>query len=264
VTRIIDIHAHVFPDDVAAAAMPRLQEEADVEATYDGTLAGLLQEMDRAGIDVAVTQPVATKPSQVNGINEWASGTAGERIVPFGSLHPDTENPAAEVAKMASLGLRGVKMHPEYQAFRPDEDRMAPLYEALIEADMIVLFHAGLDIAIPTDFGRPGAFARMLERWPDLTAILAHMGGWNLWDEVRACLLGAPAYFDTSYAYGHMRDEDFLELVVGHGAERVLFGTDGPWADMSAEIRWLAELGMPPADLEAILGGNAERMLGLT
>jgi predicted TIM-barrel fold metal-dependent hydrolase len=263
VSRVVDIHAHVFPDDVAASAMPALEAEADVKAAFDGTVAGLLAQMDRAGIDVAVTQPVATKPSQVARINDWAASTASERIVPFGGIHPDSADPKREIARMAAMGLTGIKLHPEYQSFRPDEPRMAPIYEAIAEHDMIILFHAGLDIGIPTDYGRPEAFARMLYEYPDLTAILAHMGGWNLWDEVREHLLGLPVYFDTSYAYGHMSDDDFLDLVEGHGADRVLFGTDGPWADASAEVAWLGGLALSDDDREAILGGNAEGLLGL-
>jgi predicted TIM-barrel fold metal-dependent hydrolase len=243
--------------------MPALEAEAEVKAGYDGTLAGLLGEMDRAGIEITVTQPVATKPSQAARINEWAASTASARVIPFGGIHPDAEDPAADIAHMASQGLRGIKLHPEYQVFRPDEDRMAPIYEAVMEHELIILFHAGLDIGIPTDHGRPAAFAAMLDRWPDLPCVLAHMGGWNLWDEVRDHLLGRDVLFDTSYAYGHMADDEFLELVEGHGAERVLFGTDGPWADMAAEVSWMRSLPLETSDREAIMGGNAATLLGL-
>lgn len=263
VGRIIDIHAHVFPDEVAVSAMPALEEEGGVRSTFDGTVAGLLSEMDRAGIEIAVTQPVATKPSQVTRINDWAASTASERIIPFGGLHPDTPDPAAEVARLAELGIRGIKLHPEYQRFRPDEERMWPIYETVIEHGLVILFHAGLDIGIPTDLGRPDSFARLLDRYPELPAILAHMGGWRLWDEVWDHLVGRNVLFDTSYARGHMTDDAFLGLVMAHGARRVLFGTDGPWADMPAEVAWLQGLPLAPDDIESIMGGNAKRLLGL-
>jgi hypothetical protein len=263
VVRIIDIHAHAFTDTVAASAIPTLEEVGGIPATYDGTLAGLLAEMDRAGIEIAVTQTVATKASQVPKINDWAASIASERIVPFGALHPDTPEPEREVERMASLGLRGVKLHTEYQGFRPDDPRMDPIYEALTAHGMIVLFHAGLDLGVPTDHGRPARFARMLERHPDLRAVLAHMGGWRLWDEVREHLVGLPVLFDTAYAHGYMTDEEFCEMVAAHGADRVLLGTDGPWADMAAEVVWLRGLPLDADDRDAILGGNAQRLLGL-
>lgn len=262
-SRIIDIHTHVFTDAIAASAIPALEEECGAKATYDGTVTGLLAAMDRAGIDVSVTQPVATKAAHVPKINEWSASIASDRIIPFGAVHPDTLDPAEEIARMASLGLRGMKLHPEYQTFHPDDPRMDPIYDAAAEHGMIVLFHAGLDIGLPTDHGRPANFARVIERHPDLTMVLAHMGGWNLWDEVRECLLGSPVYFDTAFASGYMTDEEFLELVEGQGVERVLFGTDGPWADAASEIQWLRGLVLDASDCDAILGGNAARLLGL-
>lgn len=261
--RIIDFHTHVFPDDVARKAIPALEEEAGVETTYDGTLSGLLDQMDRVSIAVSVTAPVATKPTQVASINRWAASTASERIVPFGAAHPDSEDVVADVESVAALGMRGIKLHPEYQQFKPDDPRLAPLLEAAGELGLILLFHAGLDIGIPTDHGRPEAFARMLDAYPDVTVVLAHMGGWNLWDEVRQHLLGRPVYFDTSYSRGHMSDEDFVELVEAHGADRVLFGTDGPWADARDEVDWLESLPLSNEQKRAILHDNAAGLLGL-
>lgn len=261
--RIIDIHAHVFAENIAATAIASLAEHSGVSATYDGTVAGLIAAMDRGGIDIAVTQPVATKASQVRRINDWAAATASDRIVPFGAIHPDTPDPAREIAHMAAAGLLGIKLHPEYQAFSPDEERMDPIYDAAAENGMILLFHAGLDIGVPTDYGRPERFARMIARHPDLTVILAHMGGWDLWDEVREHLIGLPIYLDTSFVRGYMSDEDFVGLVEEHGASRVLFGTDGPWTDMAEQVAWMRGLPFGDAEHEAILGGNAAGLLGV-
>lgn len=261
--RIVDIHTHVFAEKVAAGALALLAERSGVSATYDGTVAGLIAEMDRAGIDAAVTQPVATKASQVRRINDWAASIASERVVPFGAIHPETPDPGREIAHMAAVGLIGIKLHPEYQAFSPDEERMDPIYDAAAENDMILMFHAGLDIGVPTDFGRPEKFAKMLTRHPDLTVILAHMGGWNLWDEVREHLIGLPIHLDTSFARGHMSDDDFVDLVREHGVSRVLFGTDGPWTDMAEQLEWMRGLPFTEAERDGILGGNAEALLGL-
>lgn len=262
--RIIDIHTHAFPDAVAAKAIPALVEEAGGHPVfYDGTVSGLLALMDRTGIDTSVMQPVATKPGQVASINDWSALHASDRLVPFGAMHPALEDPAAEIARMADLGLRGFKMHPEYQDFAPDERRMDPIYDAALERGMTILFHAGIDIGLPTLRGTPASFAAVLDRRPGLRLVLAHMGAFRMWEEVAASLAGRDVYFDTAYTLGHLPDDDFVALARAHGAERVLFGSDGPWADPADELDRLRALPFTPEELDGILGGNAERLLGL-
>jgi predicted TIM-barrel fold metal-dependent hydrolase len=259
--RIIDIHTHAWPDAVAEKAVPTLMSKGTLTAFYDGTVAGLVADMDRCGVDVSVLQPVATKPSQVASINDWAASMASSRIVPFGAMHPDVEDASAEVARMASLGLRGMKLHPEHQSFAPDEPRLAPIYEAAIEHDMTILFHAGHDEFHETLRGTPESFAAVLEGFPELRLVLAHLGGYRVWNHVAEVLVGRDVYLDTAYTLGHLPDADFVEIVHAHGAERVLFGSDGPWTDAAAEIAWLRRLPLHAGVTDAILGGNAERLL---
>jgi predicted TIM-barrel fold metal-dependent hydrolase len=222
--------------------------------------------MDATGVDVSVIQPVATKPGQVPSINDWAASTAGAaggRVIPFGAMHPDLENPAEEIARMASLGLRGFKLHPEHQDFAPDEPRLAAVYEAAIEHDMTVFFHAGADEVHPTVHGTPESFASVLDGFPGIRLVLAHMGGYRVWNRVAEVLVGRDVYLDTAYTLGHLPDADFVEIVHAHGAEKVLFGSDGPWTDPLAEIAWLRRLPLAEDVVDAILGRNAEGLLAL-
>lgn len=260
--RIIDVHAHVWTDRLAPAAISTVGAQGHVSPGYDGTVPGLIEAMDRAGIDVSVTLPVATKPSQVKTINDWAAGLIGhERLVPFGAMHPDFPDPAKEIARMRKHGLTGFKMHPEYQHFDPQEPRMERIYEAAISSGMTLYFHAGGDVAFPSVRGTPRAFAEVLRIWPELDAVLAHLGGFRQWQAVPGRLVDSGAWFDTAYTLGHLADDTFVELVRALGIDRVMFGSDGPWADATAEIAHLRSLPFKPAELTAILGGNAERFL---
>ena len=259
---IIDVHAHVFPDAIAPAAIAALAEEGGITPYYDGTVGGLLAAMERAGVSRSVVLPVATKPSQVRTINDWVASLASDRIVPFGAMHPDFEDPAAEIARMASLGIRGIKMHSQHQAFLPTDPRVTRICEAAAERGLVMLFHAGGYVAEHENEGRPADFAALLDRHPGLTCVLAHMGGFRQWDEVREHLLGRDVYLDTAYTPGHLPDAEFLALARDHGIERVLFGTDGPWTDAAGEIAYLRGMGFTPAELDAVLGGNAARLLG--
>lgn len=259
--QIIDFHVHVFPDLLAPSAVASLAAQGDATSHYDGTVAGLLSAMDRARIATAVVQPVATKPGQVRKINDWASELASERIVPFGAMHPDLEDPASEIIRMRALGLRGFKMHPEYQRFEPHESRMEAILSAATDNHMIAFFHAGGDIGFDSVRGTARSFAHVLDRFPDLTVVLAHMGGFRQWDSVAETLAGRDVWLDTAFTPGHLADPDFVALVRAHGVDRVLFGSDGPWTDAAAEIAHIREAGFTPGELAGILGENAGRLL---
>jgi predicted TIM-barrel fold metal-dependent hydrolase len=259
---IIDVHTHIWPDPLAPTAVSAVGSQGHIEPFYDGTVDGLKAAMDRAGIDVSILLPVATKARQVRTINDWVATLLGDdRLVSFGAMHPDVEDPAAEMAHMRALGLRGFKMHPEYQAFEPCEPRMAPIYEAAIEQGMTVFFHAGGDVAFTSVRGTPEAFVTVLETWPGLRAVLAHMGGFRQWHAVTGRLAGRDVLFDTAYTLGHLPDEEFVALAREHGCDRVMFGSDGPWTDAAAQLEHLRRLPFTESERSAILGGNAERFI---
>ena len=242
--------------------MEALAAEGGITAHYDGTIAGLIAAMDRSGVDRALVAPVATKPSQVCGINDWISSLDEPRILPFGAMHPGFDEPGVEMARAASLGIRGIKLHSQHQGFRPSERRMWPIYEAAVECGLVVLFHAGGYVAAHENEATPTELAAVLDAFPEMVCILAHMGGYLMWDEVRTHLCGRDVYLDTAYVPRNLDDAAFLSLARDHGIERVLFGTDGPWTDAGTEIAHLQGMGFRPDELEAMLHGNAERLFG--
>ncbi len=263
---IIDIHAHVFPDALAARAVAFLAQQAQIPAFTDGTCAALRESMRRAGIDLSVLAPIATKPAQARSINAWIAETnrAFPDLVGFGTLHPAQEDWAQEIERLVADGIRGVKLHPDYQEFFVDEARMLPIYRMLADAGLMVLMHAGVDVGLPGDTHcPPERLARVLDAVPQVTMIASHMGAWRQWEGVERCLAGRDLYFDTSYSLAEMGADLFLRILRAHGAERVLFGTDSPWSDQSAEIEAFHALPLTAAEKEAVLGGNASRLLGL-
>lgn len=260
--RIIDVHTHVWPDSLAPHAVSSVGAQGHIAPNYDGTVAGLKECMDRAGIDVSVVLPVATKPSQVRTINDFSASLVDDpRIVPFGAMHPDFDDPHAELERIKALGIRGFKMHPEYQTFELDEQRMARIYEAAVQLGMTLFFHSGGDVAFSSVRGTPDAFVALIERYPSLHAVLAHMGGFRQWHAVTGRLAGRDVLFDTAYTLGHLPDDEFVALVREHGVDRVMFGTDGPWTDAVEQLCHLRSLPFSEDELAKILGGNAERFL---
>jgi len=138
---------------------------------------------------------------------------------------------------------------------------MAPIYEALARHDLAVFFHAGADIAIDTVSSSPAVFARVLDAYPDLRVALAHMGGWQQWDEVLEVLAGRDVLLETSFTLGFIGADRFMELVRAHGAERVAFGSDGPFGDVVGELRTFGALDLDEDARAAIMWRNAERFL---
>ncbi len=259
--RIIDFHTHVFPDALAPSAVAMLASQGGINPHYDGTVTGLLAAMDRADIATSVVQPVATKPDQVRTINDWVAALASDRIVAFGAMHPDVEDPATEIARMHALGIRGFKMHPEYQSFEPHEPRLEPIFAAAAGHRMIAFFHAGGDVGFDTVRGTARSFAKVLDAFPGLTVVLAHMGGFRQWDSVGESVAGRDVWLDTAFTPGHLPDADLVELMRAHGSERVLFGSDGPWTDAAGELAHIRTLGLTDEELAGVLGKNAERLL---
>lgn len=263
--KIIDIHTHVFPDALAERAVKQLAGRSGETAFIDGTAGGLVASMKACGIALSVTQPVSTKPSQVPSVNGFAIELGGKPgLVNFGTLFPDYEGNEAEIRRLQQAGIRGVKFHPDYQSFYADEARMIPLYRRMAEAGLIAFFHAGVDIGLgPPYHGNPDRIAHVLKAVPELTVVAAHLGGYEMWDDVEKHLVGKNLYLDTSYTLTHIPPEQFLRIVRNHGVEKVLFGTDSPWADQAVEIGLLEKSGLKESELAAVFFDNAARILGI-
>ncbi|KPJ64376.1 hypothetical protein AMK68_01755 [candidate division KD3-62 bacterium DG_56] len=261
---LVDIHTHCFPDALAARAMENLMAEYRVTPVGDGTLAGLRRHMAATGVSVSIVLSVATKPAQVASINDWAASINSPDVVAFGALHPDLPDPTEEVERIIDLGLRGVKFQPTFQRFAPDEERMFPVYRAL-EGRLAVMFHAGDEIQpAPEIPSTPRALAHVHKAFPGLTMIAAHFGGYRMWDEVREHLVGTGVCFDTSYCPpDDLPDQEMIDLIRAHGAERIIFGSDFPFGNPGPDLDRLLELGLEREEVEAIAWRNADRLLGL-
>jgi hypothetical protein len=263
---VIDLHTHAFPDGLAGHAVRTINERvpAGAEAVLDGTVGALLGSMDAAGIERSVICSIATAPRQVEPILRWSAGVRSERIVPFASVHPGCEDPAAWVRRTAEAGLAGVKLHPQYQGFAADEARLWPVYGAVAERGLVLLIHAGRDIAFPPDDDRaaPKRILAVHRAFPGLRMVVAHLGGWRMWEEAAATLAGADLYLETSYSFGMGHEEAVGRVVGAHPADRILFGSDSPWRDQAEALALVREALAGTGALDGVLQANAERLLG--
>ena len=266
---VIDFHTHIFPDSLATRARQTLMDNTvkfghNYFALTEMTRDNLIEHMDMWGVDISVIQPVITKPSQTVSTNTWAAECVGERIAAFGGIHPDTDDYKRDIDLISSLGLKGVKLHAEYQKFYPDEIRMLRIYDYAFSKGLTVLHHGGFDPGMPPPFhSTPERFAKMLDEVKGGAFVLAHLGAHAMWDEVEDYLVGRDVYLDTAMGFECFPLDQFLRIVKNHGADRILFGSDSPWSDASKEVAILRSLDISENEKEQILSLNAKRLLGI-
>lgn len=282
---IIDIHTHTFPETIAAKAVDKLKHNSHTQPFLDGTAASLSASAISAGIDLAVIQPVATSPKQVEGINDGALRvnltSASTHLHSFGGMHPAFEDPERELARIAEAGLKGIKLHPVYQLVDMDDPAYIRLLRAAAANGLLVLIHAGIDVGfLDLTYSSVEKIARAIDAVPSGRYILAHMGGWRQWEEATRLFAGREnIWIDTSFSIGDMvpcgdgfyethsasrlSTEQFLAMKDAFGPEKLLFGTDSPWEDQAAEVARIRALPIPEHEKTAILGGNAKALLSI-
>jgi predicted TIM-barrel fold metal-dependent hydrolase len=258
---IIDFHAHAFPDSLAPRAMQSLVAGCGIQPCTDGTISGLKENMKNAGVDISVILPVATKPSQVDSINGWMAQINDPMLIPFGAVHPDTQDYMKVMYDLKSTGIKGVKLHPEYQYFYVDDKRVFPMYEAFVHYDMIVVLHSGVDIGLPPPVHcTPERLRTVAFAFPSMKIVASHMGAYDLWDDVLAHLPDTGVWIDTSYTT--MLDAGmYKRLLDKFDIQKVLFGSDSPWEDPSLTIAHLNSLNLSSDAYEKIYYKNALKLL---
>lgn len=263
---IIDFHVHAFPDALAAKALPLLSKcSGGVKPNYDATISGLESYLAKNNVDYAVVLNIATNPHQEKKVNDFAVSLLEKKnIIPFGSVHPDSPNALSELERLAKAGIRGIKLHPDYQHFFVDDEKMFPIYKKIAELGFITVFHAGVDIGYPKPVHcTPERLLRVLDLFDDAPVVAAHFGGWLLWDSVLEDLCGTKVYLDTAFSSGKMPPDYAKELIKTHGADKVLLGSDMPWSDTLDEVRFVQSLDLSAEDEEKILSNNAKRLLNI-
>lgn len=261
---LIDFHTHTYPDKIAEETVELMAKQSGTPLYSNGSVSGLVKSMKEMGVDKSVTLPVATKPSQVQSINNFALKNEHEELITFGAMHPEYEDVYAELKRIKEAGIKGIKLHPDYQSFYPHEKRLYPIYEACSELGLIILFHCGDDIGVPAPgHALPRLFAKMLSDFPQLTAVFAHMGGWEMWDQASKFLAAKDLYFDTAMVFDYIPDSVFMNLIDKHGADKVLFATDSPWASAEYYKRRIDSLPLSAADKDKIFYQNALSLLNI-
>lgn len=265
--RIIDFHTHMFPEKIVAKTIESLENAAGIKAKSDGTMEGLIASMERAGVVLSVVMPVVTRPEQFQTVNNAAAKineAYDGQVISFGGIHPDSLNYKKELDYIKALGLKGIKLHPDYQGKMIDDIGYKHIIDYASQLDLAITVHAGIDIGFPEPVHCPPERAlKVIEEIQPPKLILAHMGGWKQWDRVEELLAGKQVYLDCAFCMAYMPEGQFERIVKKHGAERILFATDSPWEDPRDTIAWVEAAGLDEEQKRKIYMENACKLLSL-
>lgn len=261
----IDTHIHAFPDEIAERAMKKLSDTAKFPHYSLGTEADTRRILKETGVDHGVLLPIATKPTQQTSINNWAASLNHDNIISFGTVHPDNENYLDELDRIKAFGLKGVKIHPDYQGFFLFEERLLPFWEKCAKLGLPVAIHMGYDPVTPAvRHAMPQDLVRVHEKVPEVDIIAAHMGGVFAWEAAEYYVCGdRHIWLDTAFTQGFLPPEQMKRMIEKHGADRVLFASDLPWHLPDMEMKMIEELDIGEGDKEKIFWKNAAELLGL-
>ena len=264
--RIFDAHCHIYPDAIAHKAVEGIDQFYGhlPFQPYDGTTGTLYRIGREAGISHYLVHSVATAPHQISSINRFiASEVALSKgaFTGLGTLHPDSEHPEQDIRELVDLGLRGVKLHPDFQRFEADSDKAMRIFELCEAAGLPVLVHTG-DHRF--DCSNPNRIVNVLRTFPKLKFVGAHFGGWSVWDDaVRMLSDFDNITVDTSSTFYALGLDRSRALIRAWGADRVMFGTDYPMWNAQPEIDCMLEMALNEDEYRRIFWDNVANLFGL-
>ena len=261
----IDFHTHCFPDKIAERALLKLSYvSGGLKYHTDATISGLKKSMAEENVDASVVLNIATNEHQMRSVNDFAASINNEHdIFAFGSVFPAAKDVLCELERIKSLGLKGVKFHPEYQGFYVDDEMMKPIYKKISKLGLITVFHAGVDYGFAPPFHCMPENLQNALKWFDSPVVAAHWGGLSCSDRVIKLLCGQDLYIDTSFGYGQLPRASAMKIIEKHGIDKMLFATDSPWHTASLERRFLNTLELTDSEMQAVCSGNAKKLLGI-
>ena len=260
--KIIDIHTHIYPDDIAQKATDSVKNFYSIgDTSMNGTVSMLLEQGEKAGISQYVILPVAIRPDRAQGINNYIRQQADEHpcFIPFGTVHAAMDDLMEETQRIIDMGMKGIKMHPDSQRFPIDDVRLFPMYEAA-RGVVPVLLHMGDH---RYDYSHPIRLRRVLDLFPGLQVIAAHFGGYSMYDTALDLLKDTDCVMDISSSLMFMEDGKAEYYVNQYGAERMAFGTDYPMWNPVVEVERFLQLKLTADQKEQIAHKTAEQILKL-
>lgn len=258
---VFDGHVHLHRGEASLR-----QYEAQVKA--DGQQPGGYAAMWFGGPNQAPAGNPAAIAAGNDGVIALAARTPG--MVPVATVHPyDGDAALAELARVAKLGVKVLKIHPHTQRFEQSDPRVLTLVKRAGELGVVVLMdNANI---LPGDSEQLFNLALAA---PKTKFIFAHMGVmnfrfWNILKGARTAenLFGDNIYFDISATVAMVADSpieaEFVWTMRNVGIDHILLGSDYPQYSLKQNTEALERLDLTEAEKAQVRWGNAAKLLGL-
>ena len=262
--KVINSHCHIYPEKIASKAVEGIKNFYDLNMSLNGRNDDLIKDGTKVGVVHYLVHSVATTPKQVKSINEFISYEVKSHnglFTGFGTLHPDSDDIEGDFNYLCDLGLKGVKLHPDFQLFALNEKKAFDLGEVIAAGDLPLLIHCG---DFRYNYSNPEQLIPFLDNFPELTVIGAHFAGWSMWEDATRQLSGREnLYVDLSSSLYALSAETANELIHAYGTDKVLWGTDYPMWDSVSEMEYFNRIDLTDEERSMILYENAAKLLKL-
>lgn len=277
---IIDFHTHIFPDEVRAAREEFSQRDAWFGTLYENprnklaSAEDVVASMEAAGVDRTVVFGFPWRDAKLcAGHNDYLIDSIRrypDKLLGFACVQPLDAKDAQELARCLDAGLMGLgELGPDGQRFDIEDKRILQASaEVLQQYDRPLLTHASEPMGHQyAGKGQtlPWKLLKLAQNFPDLKMVFAHWGGglpfYELMPEVGDLLRNV--YYDTAASTYLYRIDIFPVAARLVGADRILWGTDYPLLSQAKMLARIRDSGLAPEQLDAVLGGNAARLLRL-
>lgn len=262
---IIDVHAHIYPEKIAEKATVAIGSFYGIKMSMKtGTAEQLLEIGKRANVDKYIVHSVATKKEQVSSINNFIIDECDKHkeFIGFMTLHQDLDflEIESQVKYCKEKGIKGIKLHPDFQKFNIDDKNVYKIYEVASHFDMPILFHTGDD---RFNFSKPFRLVNVAKDFKNLRLIGAHFGAYRCWESFDDYVGFDNIYFDTSSSLSFINKNMAKSMIDKAGVDRFFFGSDFPMWNAKDEIKKVRELGLNDSDLDKIFYKNILSFLKL-
>ena len=265
--KMIDFHVHLFPDNIFEAIWKTLNRQYGIIILYKYYYRQCIEYLAAHNIHYIVYSNYAHKKGIAQWLNTWNKGilTEFENLYCFAAYHPDDENALIYAEEILSISrVVGIKLHYMVQQFHPDDERLFPLYEMVIEKKKRLLLHVGTG-PVGNEFVGIKRFSNLMKRYPNLPANIAHMGGLEFSEFMQLLDVYPNLYLDTSFTFWPQAPWVFnldTSLLTKY-QDRIIYGSDFPniFLPREDEISYLQKLNLSDDFYNKIFWDNGIKLL---